>query len=928
MMIVATGRARQSLDYAPSLSSSLATSSNTGSSVTDEVIVPSNPTARPMLTTASSSTFTQRSSLDLFKMDFSTLLRSHSTSSNTERGKHPVLLSDQAVVVDGEAEMFHAPAEDREESDRLARKKNKPENKFYRFLTRSRSRSSPRTNASASISEELASAIPESSQNHEHSIHSRDSSWSSARSSKNRPMSSKTATSKPSTILQSRPLSSTTTATNTTITPPTPKASRHMSSSIPKPPEPSPLAPKSPTSARQRLHNIFGRRSSISSSKDASPGQSNTDLENVPPIPTHSANLSAEGHTSNTPRPKRNFDSRPTSPSPFPRYRKSSSEPSASTTTTNSISNPPSSKLESLFKPKFFSGSRRAQSPPPALSLSHSANAISPMPTPSSSNSGSSNANNHVPIVSGPSKHASTSKISRRRASTNESISSISSVQRAAHLHAPQPRPAPVSITADGPLPVPRIIHTPATPLRSGTAPPRLSQTHRNDSLDSGYRFRPLVMDMVDEERDSREVDVKGKGKETKELIRSRTPSKGKESDHSSASGHKSSSANHHHRHHSTRHHIVKPKTSNITNIRSVKHGSFDFERPGWGLGPSTVTRSLSGTSGNSGVTGFNGGRHSNRSGESVESALPSTNERLAKRKKGSDVKTSSKREEFRTQKRNTLVNDDPAPPYSATPASTDASTERGLSSSLGRSAGKRTAIARLIGLGGYTAHGAFSFERPVPSPISPSFSHASQESNAASSRNEEKEREQKRKEREKEKADEKEKARTKNNNRYSEQDTFGVSSFSSASSKPGRKGRSLDLGIGLAWAPTKVREDVLLPGGIFANGRGHGRISDSTGSRNGLRVGRDRAVDEFGVEDRSKVGRDVAEMFKKALDPEGYRAFKKYVHQFDAREITFDGPNGIIARAQRLLDKRSDLGEESKKKLVDRLVKIVLQNA
>ena len=51
-------------------------------------------------------------------------------------------------------------------------------------------------------------------------------------------------------------------------------------------------------------------------------------------------------------------------------------------------------------------------------------------------------------------------------------------------------------------------------------------------------------------------------------------------------------------------------------------------------------------------------------------------------------------------------------------------------------------------------------------------------------------------------------------------------------------------------------------------------------------------------------------------------------VHQFDAHEIPFDGPTGVIARSQRLLDKRSNLGEESKRILIDRLVKIVLQNA
>ena len=51
-------------------------------------------------------------------------------------------------------------------------------------------------------------------------------------------------------------------------------------------------------------------------------------------------------------------------------------------------------------------------------------------------------------------------------------------------------------------------------------------------------------------------------------------------------------------------------------------------------------------------------------------------------------------------------------------------------------------------------------------------------------------------------------------------------------------------------------------------------------------------------------------------------------VHQFDAHEIPFDGPNGIIERTQKLLDKRSELTEESKQKVIDRLVKIVLQNA
>ena len=52
-------------------------------------------------------------------------------------------------------------------------------------------------------------------------------------------------------------------------------------------------------------------------------------------------------------------------------------------------------------------------------------------------------------------------------------------------------------------------------------------------------------------------------------------------------------------------------------------------------------------------------------------------------------------------------------------------------------------------------------------------------------------------------------------------------------------------------------------------------------------------------------------------------------VHQFDAHEIPFDGPNGIIALVQRLLTMSPlDLGPAGKRKLLDRFVKIILQQA
>ncbi|KAE9410057.1 hypothetical protein BT96DRAFT_984382 [Gymnopus androsaceus JB14] len=257
-------------------------------------------------------------------------------------------------------------------------------------------------------------------------------------------------------------------------------------------------------------------------------------------------------------------------------------------------------------------------------------------------------------------------------------------------------------------------------------------------------------------------------------------------------------------------------------------------------------------------------------------------------------------REPARQSERNTSLrnedavrNDDPAPPYSPTPSSTTAGAGKGLSSSLGRSSGKRTGIARLIVLASQ------ELERK----------EVAVEKDRERRRGRERERERERL-KEKQAPEEKEKTRVKDRDRRSEQDAVGISSFSGVS-RSGRKGRSLDLGIGLSWAGTKVPESVLLPGvRVLA-----------------FYAGRERAVDEFGVEDRSKVGKDVANIFKKALDPEGYSAFKK-CEPSTPIEIPFDGPNGIIERTQKLLDKRSELTEESKQKVIDRLVKIVLQNA
>lgn len=56
--------------------------------------------------------------------------------------------------------------------------------------------------------------------------------------------------------------------------------------------------------------------------------------------------------------------------------------------------------------------------------------------------------------------------------------------------------------------------------------------------------------------------------------------------------------------------------------------------------------------------------------------------------------------------------------------------------------------------------------------------------------------------------------------------------------------------------------------------------------------------------------------------------AFFQDVHQFDAHEIPFDGPTGIVARVERLLDSAPGLGIEAKQHLLDKFIRIILQQA
>ncbi|KAH7911557.1 hypothetical protein BJ138DRAFT_1085367 [Hygrophoropsis aurantiaca] len=49
--------------------------------------------------------------------------------------------------------------------------------------------------------------------------------------------------------------------------------------------------------------------------------------------------------------------------------------------------------------------------------------------------------------------------------------------------------------------------------------------------------------------------------------------------------------------------------------------------------------------------------------------------------------------------------------------------------------------------------------------------------------------------------------------------------------------------------------------------------------------------------------GRDVTKVFENVLSETGFEAFKKYVHRFDAHTIPLEGPSGLLSRVEKLLN-------------------------
>jgi hypothetical protein len=429
-------------------------------------------------------------------------------------------------------------------------------------------------------------------------------------------------------------------------------------------------------------------------------------------------------------------------------------------------------------------------------------------------------------------------------------------------------------------LPPPTIIHTPATPLsndksRIDTAPSPLAiheqnPSARNQSLDSRHRHRTRErMAVVDETGVMRGI------------------GRGKNRDLGMTNG--SLMVN------GTR---TKTRATGTTG-RSTKHGSFDFERPGWSAAGVIHRTGSSGTT-DSGTTDGGWGRSGSLGGIRDSSMGPGmagvgTLQRDQSMKRGrereemimrarEDERKRREKEMQRSPSRGT-----PLPDTDENGVGTSTSTT-GKTSSLSK---KRGGLLRDTSFRGKSrlplgaTHGRFSFEPPV----SPGRSTGSTNTNegadgpisASWTGGTELQKEGARLKTELEREKHREKERRHQSHHNKRETPVPVPSIGHRS---GTKGRSLDLGLGLAWAPAKLREDALLPtSGYFA--RSVSGASSALG-QNRTVSGSTNSVSKEEGGSGSKVAREVADVFRNALDDEGYAAFKKCMSHSPSPHLLF----------------------------------------
>ncbi|KIM91136.1 hypothetical protein PILCRDRAFT_164947 [Piloderma croceum F 1598] len=724
---------------------------------------------------------------------------------------------------------------------------------------------------------------------------------------------------------------------STTSAPSSPSFPPHPTQSSSYPPQEAIIASsslsaatsKQPTSTRLRLHNLFGipltnpRRSSFGSrSPSGKPPNTNTNNTSGPSSTTTSNSNSISSHFNHS-------SPRPTSPQPLPSKYTDMNMGSAYGSTRPGSSyrratspNAPSGARErerekekekrrsatapaSWLPPRFFSGSgstidkdrdrdreryydAETTPPPPPMPLTVlNADSTSTLQTQTTHTNASSCAGGG----------GSGSVVKDRGMSSS--------------IHAPRPSQ---SRSAELVPPVPRIIHTPATPQKDGEA----AMQHRRGATSQvggglgaslgvgggggGTHGRNRSLVVYGDEGVEREV------KEVKEVKRGRwSPrffgggdSKGKEKEKEKERMASPVDAN--------GNGSLHPGITGTGSTRRSKHGAFDFESSSTSRRLSGGSSSTAGAIRNPVITAPSMAK--SRSRESRESSRNRSRDGKLERTVSFSqshgtvyTKQQGLTRQPSTSSRTQRMASSPTTNNTGPSAYSGSTTQlkkpspvpggAGLSSSWGRTttttANSMTTAAthgnntsgkrRIVGL----SHGSFPFEPAVPSPSSPAASEFGVIRSGDSG--------------------------------Y--QESAGSTSTNGAGGGGHRgKGRSLDLNIGLSWAPTKVKQEAVMP------------------SFTGMSVKDRRKGVRETEEERRKFESGVSEIFRNVLGEGGFATFKKCmssdIRRFDAQLIPFDGPSGLITRVEKLLNNAPPptLDESEKQELMDRFIRVVLQHA
>lgn len=75
--------------------------------------------------------------------------------------------------------------------------------------------------------------------------------------------------------------------------------------------------------------------------------------------------------------------------------------------------------------------------------------------------------------------------------------------------------------------------------------------------------------------------------------------------------------------------------------------------------------------------------------------------------------------------------------------------------------------------------------------------------------------------------------------------------------------------------------------------------------------------------EEERNRGKDVTKVFENVLSESGFETFKKYVHRFDAHLIPLEGPRGLLARVEKLLT-ASSVSQTEKVELLEQFARFV----